>query len=138
MKPTWTPTYANEKTAYSMLIRLKRAYDPPEDTDGLRILVDRLWPRGISKEKLRLDGWEKALAPSSTLRKWFAHEPNKWEAFRHFYFEELNGHGEEATNLLSRAEHSRLTLIYAARDVRHNHGIVLKEFLEKMVKDRNK
>ncbi|WP_020674852.1 DUF488 domain-containing protein [Geopsychrobacter electrodiphilus] len=121
-----------------MLICLKRAYDPPEDNDGLRILVDRLWPRGISKEKLRLDGWEKALAPSSTLRTWFAHEPDKWEAFRHFYLDELNGRGEEATNLLSRAEHSRLTLIYAARDARHNHAIVLKEFLEKMDKDRNK
>lgn len=119
-----------------MLIRLKRAYDPPEDTDGLRILVDRLWPRGISKEKLRLDGWEKALSPSSTLRKWFAHEPDKWEEFRYFYLEELNSHGEEAKDLLSRAEHFRMTLIYAARDARYNHAIVLKEFLEKIDMER--
>ena len=121
-----------------MLIRLKRAYDPPEDTDGLRILVDRLWPRGINKEKLRLDGWEKALAPSNSLRKWFAHEPSKWEEFRHFYLEELNGRGDEATSLLSRAKHSTMTLIYAARDARHNHAIVLKEFLEKLDNDPNR
>lgn len=120
-----------------MQIRLKRAYDPPEITDGLRILVDRLWPRGTSKGKLQLDGWEKTLAPSSDLRKWFGHEPDKWEEFRRFYLEELNDQGEEAVKLLSRAGQSRVTLIYAARDMRHNHAIVLKEFLERLATDRN-
>ncbi len=118
-----------------MQIRLKRVYNPPEITDGLRILVDRLWPRGIGKENLQLDGWEKTLAPSSNLRKWFAHEPDKWEEFRRFYLEELNGQGDEAAKLISRAGQSGVTLIYAARDARHNHAIVLKEFLERIDRD---
>lgn len=116
-----------------MQIRLKRAYAPPEENDGLRILVDRLWPRGISKERLQLDGWEKTLAPSSALRKWFAHEPDKWEEFRRFYLEELHEHREEARALIARAGKSHVTLIYAARDERHNHALVLQEFLEKIM-----
>ncbi len=138
MKPTSTSTYASKAIEHSVQILLKRAYSPPAETDGLRILVDRLWPRGISKEKMQLDSWEKALAPSSALRKWFAHEPDKWEDFRRFYLEELKGHGEEATKLLSRAGQSNVTLIYAAKDARHNHAIVLKEFLERVDRDRNK
>lgn len=116
----------------SVQIRLKRAYEPPEETDGLRILVDRLWPRGISKERLQLDGWEKVLTPSSSLRQWFAHEPDKWEEFRRFYLEELDSQREAASALLSRAGKSRVTLVYAARDEQHNHALVLKEFLEKI------
>ncbi len=132
MKPTSIPTCANKTIHNSVQIRLKRAYEPPEETDGLRILVDRLWPRGISKERLQLDGWEKVLTPSSSLRKWFSHEPDKWEEFRRFYLEELDNHREEAIALLSRAKQSRVTLVYAARDERHNHALVLKEFLEKI------
>lgn len=113
-----------------MQIRLKRAYEPPAEGDGLRILVDRLWPRGISKEKLQLDGWEKALAPSTALRKWFDHDPDKWKEFRRLYLEELQAHGAEATNLFSRAGQAQLTLVYAAKDPQHNHALVLKEFLE--------
>lgn len=119
----------------SMQICLKRAYEPPAKTDGLRILIDRLWPRGISKERLQLDGWEKSLAPSSALRKWFAHEPDKWKEFRHFYLEELQNRGEEARTLLCRAAPSRLTLVYAAKDSQHTHALVLKEFLERKNKE---
>lgn len=132
MKTISRPVCANKSKDDSGHIHLKRAYESPEQSDGLRILVDRLWPRGVSKEKLQLDGWEKNLTPSSVLRKWFAHDANKWDEFRRLYLEELDNQREAARALLSRAEKSRLTLVYAARDERHNHALVLKEFLEKI------
>lgn len=102
MKPTSTPTCANNAIEYFVPIRLKRAYEPPAETDGLRILLDCLWPRGISKERVQLDIWKKTLAPSSALRKWFVHEPNKWKEFRRFYLENLHKHREEARALNKR------------------------------------
>lgn len=132
MKQTSTPTCGNNIICNVVQIRLKRAYEQPEETDGLRILVDRLWPRGLSKKRLQLDGWEKNLAPSRALRVWFAHEPDRWEEFRPLYLEELDKKYDVARALLSRAGTSPVTLIYAARDERYNHALVLKEFLEKI------
>jgi len=114
-------------------IRLKRAYAPPEENDGLRILVDRLWPRGIRKEDLQLDGWGKELAPSGVLRKWFAHDPQRWPEFKRLSLEELDGHGEEMAELAAKASQARMTLVYAARDEQHNHALVLKEYLDKLL-----
>ena len=92
-----------------MRISLKRAYEPPEDNDGLRFLVDRIWPRGVGKEQLRLDGWLKEIAPSNELRKWFGHDPEKWEEFKWRYFSELEQHRELIEELLKSCEGGRMT-----------------------------
>lgn len=111
-------------------IHLKRAYDRPAKGDGFRILADRLWPRGLKKTEARIDAWAKETAPSPELRKWFAHDPEKWPAFRKAYMKELE-HNESAELLLGYLEeHPVITLVYAARDTAHNHALVLREFLE--------
>ncbi len=110
-------------------IKLKRAYEKPSPADGTRILVDRLWPRGVSKEKASLDGWMKEIAPSTELRKWFAHDPKRWEEFRRRYGEELRGHPERLEELRSLARKGTLTLVYAAHDEAHNDAVVLREVL---------
>lgn len=115
-------------------IQLKRAYDKAARGDGLRILVDRLWPRGISKEELHLDAWVKTLAPSTELRKWFAHDPDKWPEFRKRYRAELRQIG--ATKLIREliASHKRantITLLYGAKDQEHNEAIVLRDLFER-------
>ncbi|MBU5613741.1 DUF488 domain-containing protein [Geomonas azotofigens] len=112
------------------MVRLKRIYDEPAASDGLRILVDRLWPRGLSKEKARLDRWEKELAPSDELRRWFGHEPEKWREFRDRYRQELAGQESLLKELAGVAARGTLTLLYAARDEEHNNAVVLKEILE--------
>jgi len=113
-----------------MKIRLKRAYDPPAGSDGSRLLVDRLWPRGVSKERLRLAAWLKDLAPSNELRRWFDHDPLKWEEFKRRYFRELEACPEEVAALRSRLEQGRVTLVYAASDESCNNAVALKEYLE--------
>jgi uncharacterized protein YeaO (DUF488 family) len=110
-------------------IRLKRAYDPPEHSDGYRILVDRLWPRGVSKEEARLDEWARELAPSSELRKWFGHDPARFDEFRRRYTEELAAHDEKLRELRRRARGATVTLVYGARDTEHNDAVVLAELL---------
>ncbi|HET8581543.1 MAG TPA: DUF488 family protein [Candidatus Paceibacterota bacterium] len=111
-----------------MAIRIKRAYERPAKSDGVRILVDRVWPRGRSKEELRLDRWEKEIAPSTALRKWFAHDPAKWAAFKRKYRAELKGSPVLAElRALSRAR--TVTLVYGAKDEEHNQAVALKEFL---------
>jgi uncharacterized protein YeaO (DUF488 family) len=110
-------------------IKLKRAYDPPSPEDGARILVDRLWPRGISKEKAALDQWMKEIAPSTELRKWFGHDPKRWTEFRRRYAEELRQHPDLVAGLRSLARQSRITLVYAAHDEAHNDAIVLRDVL---------
>ncbi len=110
-------------------IRLKRAYEKPSPADGTRILVDRLWPRGISREKAALDGWMKEIAPSTELRKWFAHDPKRWEEFRRRYSEELRAHPERLEELRSFARKGTLTLVYAAHDEAHNDAVVLRDVL---------
>lgn len=113
-----------------MDIRLKRAYTAATDADGTRVLVNRLWPRGVSKEKARLDLWLKAIAPSTELRKWFNHDPAKWEEFCQRYTQELEDNPEAVKRLLELADTGRITLIYGARDEAHNEAVMLKEYLE--------
>lgn len=113
-----------------MKINLKRIYEEPSSDDGYRVLVDRIWPRGISKEKAGIDEWNKDLAPSSELRKWFHHDPERWEEFSKKYWEELlkNHPGRE---FLSRIKGQNvITLLFAAKDTEHCHPIILKEYLE--------
>lgn len=112
------------------MIRLKRAYDEPAPRDGLRILVERLWPRGVRKDQAAIDLWLKDLAPSAQLRKWFAHDPEKWEEFRRRYRSELKQKGDLLTLLQHRATEGTVTFVYAARDEERNSAVALKEFLE--------
>lgn len=111
-------------------IWLKRAYDAPGSSDGQRVLVDRIWPRGVSKEDLELDDWMKDLAPSDELRKWFDHDADKWETFKKRYAKELDGMDDAVKKMRSRVEEGRVTLIYAAKDENHNNAVALKEYLE--------
>jgi uncharacterized protein YeaO (DUF488 family) len=120
----------------SLTIALKRAYDKPAKGDGFRALVDRLWPRGVTKERLRIDLWAKALAPSTALRKWFGHDPEKWPEFRRRYKSELSSAAAKqlARELLEAAARDRtLTLVYAAKDSEHNEAVVLRDYLERML-----
>lgn len=115
-----------------MGISIKRAYEDPADNDGYRVLVDRIWPRGISKEVAKLDDWTKVLAPSTELRKWFNHDPERWDEFRQRYRKELDA-SEEAHGVLEdlrkRAQKHRVTLVYAARDSEHSNAAFLKSLL---------
>jgi uncharacterized protein YeaO (DUF488 family) len=112
-------------------IRLKRAYEPASGEDGYRILVDRLWPRGVPKEQARLDGWEKELAPSSELREWFGHEPGRFPEFRRRYIDELRANAPRLTELRRRARTGTITLVYSAHDSEHNDAVVLAEVLRR-------
>lgn len=111
------------------MIKIKRVYDDPEEDDGFRYLVDRLWPRGMKKEVLKKDGWLKKLAPSTELRKWFGHDPDKWDEFYARYREELDSKPEEWQAIVEQARNNNVTLLYAAKDRGHNHAIVLRDFL---------
>lgn len=113
-----------------MKIRLKRAYEPPEKSDGARLLVERLWPRGLTKEKAEIDEWFKDVAPSQTLRKWYGHDPKKWESFRRRYLGELRGNPDEVGRLRARVKEGPVTFVYAAKDERRNSALVLKDYLE--------
>ena len=112
------------------MIRLKRAYEPPSKQDGLRILVERLWPRGVSKEQAAIALWLKELAPSTELRKWFGHDPEKWGEFRQRYWSELEQMGDLLILLKHRTTEGTVTLVYAAHDEQRNSAVVLKEYLE--------
>lgn len=113
------------------MITLKRAYDPVSPTDGIRFLVERLWPRGVSKATLRIDAWLKEVGPSTALRKWFNHDPKKWEAFRRRYFRELGSQPELWQPIASAARRGRVTLVYSSHDTQHNNAVALQEFLGK-------
>jgi uncharacterized protein YeaO (DUF488 family) len=113
-----------------MSIGLKRAYDAPATSDGSRILVDRIWPRGITKDDLQVDAWLKDLAPSTGLRKWFGHVPQKWDEFKKRYASELDQRPEALEQLAERAEAGHITLVFAAKDAEHNNAVALKEQLE--------
>jgi uncharacterized protein YeaO (DUF488 family) len=110
--------------------RIQRVYDKPAAQDGLRFLVDRLWPRGVKKESLPMDGWLKEVAPTSPLRKWFGHEPAKWTEFRRRYRAELAANSAAWKPLLEAIQKDDVTLLFAARDMKINHAAILKEFLE--------
>ncbi len=114
-----------------MSIKIKRAYEPASPGDGTRILVDRLWPRGLSKEKLKLDAWMKELAPSTELRKWFHHDVGNWAEFERRYFKELGQQPEKVDELRKQAKRHTVTLVYGARDETHNDAVALKKYLEK-------
>jgi uncharacterized protein YeaO (DUF488 family) len=112
------------------MIQAKRAYDPPAKGDGARFLVDRLWPRGIKKEELKIDGWLKEVAPSDDLRKWFDHDPDRWEEFRARYAKELDEKPEALDPIREAARQGDITLIFAAKDTEHNNAVALKVYLE--------
>jgi uncharacterized protein YeaO (DUF488 family) len=114
-----------------MSIDLKRVYDPPAGSDGHRILVDRIWPRGITKAELRIDAWLKDLAPSAYLRKWFGHDPAKWDEFKQRYARELEQRPEALDELVEKARAGHVTLVFGARDTQHNNAVALKEELER-------
>jgi uncharacterized protein YeaO (DUF488 family) len=114
-----------------MDIRLKRAYEPASARDGYRILVDRLWPRGVSKKQAKLDEWAKELAPSSQLREWFGHEPTRFPEFRRRYIDELRADAPRLKELRRRARTRTLTLVYSAHDSEHNDAVVLAEVLRR-------
>jgi len=112
------------------MIRVKRVYDLSEPDDGLRFLVDRLWPRGVKKDNLQMDGWLKDVAPSDSLRHWFGHDPAKWDEFCRRYTAELEANSEAWRPLLEKAQTQTLTLLFSAHDVEHNNAALLKLFLE--------
>jgi uncharacterized protein YeaO (DUF488 family) len=112
-------------------IRLKRAYDPASPSDGYRVLVDRLWPRGVSKQRAKLDDWQKELAPSTELREWFGHEPSRFPEFRRRYVDELRGERSRLAELRRRARDDTLTLVYSAHDTEQNDAIVLADVLRR-------
>jgi uncharacterized protein YeaO (DUF488 family) len=109
-------------------IRLKRVYEEPSADDGFRVLVDRLWPRGLTKEKARVDLWLRELGPSTELRQWFAHDPARWEEFRRRYASELRGKGELLGQITGHP--GPVTLLYGAKDEEHNQAVALQEYLE--------
>jgi len=112
-------------------VGLKRIYEPRARSDGYRVLVDRVWPRGMSKEKAAIDQWAKELAPSTALRKWFGHDPARWREFRSRYRRELKVSAEALADLRGRCSRQRVTLVFSARDERHNQAVVLKEILQR-------
>ncbi len=112
------------------MIKLKRAYEKPSRGDGSRILVERLWPRGLSKERAAVDLWLKEVAPSTELRKWFGHDPARWEQFQKRYWKELEEKEEAVQLLKEKGKQGTVTLVYAARDELHNGALALKRFLE--------
>ena len=110
-------------------VRLKRAYEAAESSDGLRVLVDRLWPRGVTKDAAAVDLWLKDLAPSTELRKWFGHDPARWPEFQQRYGEEVRTHAEAFEQLRDLARKQRVTLVFAAKDKDHNDAVVLRSLL---------
>ena len=110
-------------------IRVRRIYEPPRPTDGHRVLVDRLWPRGVSKERAAIDTWMREIAPSTDLRRWFAHDPARWPEFKRRYFAELRDQADLVAGLTALARRHRVTLVYSARDTDHNQAVALAEFL---------
>jgi len=114
------------------MIQIKRIYEEPKKEDGLRVLVDRLWPRGVSREKAHIDEWPKEIAPSSQLRKWFGHDPEKWNLFRARYLKELKMQKDALKELKKKSSRRKMTLLYAAHDIKHNNAVVLKQVLGKI------
>lgn len=113
------------------MLQLKRAYEKPSRADGRRVLVERLWPRGLSKARAAVDLWLKDVAPSPELRKWFGHDPARWKQFERRYWKELQGHKAAVDLLRRKASQSTVTLVYAAKDQQHNGALALKEFIER-------
>jgi uncharacterized protein YeaO (DUF488 family) len=121
-----------------MVIQTKRAYDAPYRGDGVRILVDRVWPRGLSKDRAHVDIWAKEIAPSTELRKWFGHDPDKWKEFKKRYFKELARNKESLQTLLDQTGNKKLTLVYGAKQKEYNNANALKEYIESSVLDNRR
>ncbi len=119
------------------MVNVKRVYEPPGNRDGLRFLVERLWPRGVKKESLQIDGWLKDVGASDGLRRWFGHDPAKWDEFCRRYWAELEGREEAWRPLLAAARRGNVTLMYSARDTVHNNALALKVYLEKRLTVRS-
>ena len=113
------------------MIKMKRIYDPFSREDGKRVLVDRLWPRGLKKEEAHIDEWLRDIAPSDALRKWFSHDPSRWEEFKKMYKDELKDKKELLKKLLTYSKKGTVTLLFAAKDTEHNNAVVIKEVLRK-------
>jgi uncharacterized protein YeaO (DUF488 family) len=113
------------------MISIKRVYQKPEKLDGFRILVDRLWPRGLTKEKAKVDLWLKDVAPSDQLRKWYAHDPSRWEEFRRRYFEELTDKEDFTSLILEKEQKGNVTLLYGKKDEKFNNAVALMEYLNR-------
>jgi len=116
------------------MIKIKKIYDAPTPDDGIRILVDRLWPRGLSKEKAKVDLWLKEIAPSNELRKWYAHDPQKWAEFRKRYFNDLDTKGELVNQIVQETKEGDVTLLYSSKEEKLNNAVALKEYIEKKKK----
>ena len=119
-----------------MSIKVKRVYDEPAKSDGLRVLVDRIWPRGLKKSDAQIDEWFREIAPSTSLRKWFKHDPSKWEQFKRKYGTELEEHRDEVEKLARKSGKRRVTLLFGAKDTAHNNALAQKEYLERIAKWR--
>ena len=119
------------------MIQLKRVYDKREPHDGVRFLVERLWPRGVRKTDVHMDGWQKEVGPSDQLRKWFSHDPAKWTEFQHKYLAELEQRPEAWEPILSAAKRGTVTLLYSSHDTEHNNAVALKHFLEAKLAHRS-
>ncbi len=117
------------------MIKLKRVYEDADEVDGFRVLVDRLWPRGLSKDKAKVDMWLKDIAPSDALRKWFAHEPGKWTEFKHRYFQELKDKKELVDMIIEKSQSGTVTLLYGTKEERYNNAVALKEYIESTVNE---
>ncbi len=116
-----------------MNIKIKRVYDKPEAGDGVRILVERLWPRGLSKKNAHVDKWLKDIAPSTELRKWFSHDPSKWEEFRRRYYRELDKNRDAVNELLGITVGNAVTFVYGSREKEYNSALALKSYIEKLI-----
>jgi uncharacterized protein YeaO (DUF488 family) len=132
---TYAPTAAAASCCDSakVSIRLKRVYDKPAIADGRRVLVDRLWPRGLTKGEAQIHEWLKEIAPSTALRKWYEHDPAKWKEFTNKYAAELDARREQVEQLLRDAKRRRVTLLFSAKDTKHNNAVALKEYMEEMM-----
>jgi len=119
-----------------MMIKVQRIYNNPKGNDSFRILVDRIWPRGLSKDKVKVDLWQKNIAPSNSLRKWFAHDEMKWNEFKRRYFRELDERRELIDIILSKTNEGLITLLYGAKNEKFNNAIALKEYLEDKIESR--
>jgi uncharacterized protein YeaO (DUF488 family) len=116
-----------------MELKLKRVYEPPADIDGMRILVDRLWPRGLSKAEAKIDSWAREVAPSSELRRWYQHEPEKWPEFQHKYIAELQSNPGPVQELIAKIGNGSATLLFSSKETRLNNAAVLKEYLQALL-----